>query len=265
MDDTNNPNHLLERALWDPFWLPPDVTVVDRPEVMILHCPRPVPYLNAVLRTRAAPDRIPELIAEVRTLHPTCSRWLVTDTFDNAPLAAALDRAGYGSVEHHEARAMQVDAFRPRARSAVTVRAVDSMARLHEQNAVADRAFNMSVQETDEALATALRLCTGPDARVTRYVAYDAEDQPIAGGSFTWFPDLRFCLLWGGGTIPEARGRGAYSALLTTRIQRARELGARYVGLYARSTTSSPIVERQGFQRWGEMMYWKWPDEGPGY
>ena len=265
MNDEHNPNHLLEHALWDSFWVPPDVTVVDRPEVLILHCPRPIPYLNTVLRTRAPAERIAALIAEARGLHGRCSRWIVTDTFDSRPLAEELDRADYRPAEHHEARAIQVDAFRPRPRSAVTVRAVDSMARLREQNAVADRAFDMSVPETEEALAAALAQCTAPGARMYRYVGYDDADQAIAAGGLTWYSELRFCLLWGGGTIPEARGRGAYSAVLAARIQRARELGATHVGLYARKTTSAPIVERLGFQRWGEMTYWKWPDEGPGY
>jgi hypothetical protein len=57
--------------------------------------------------------------------------------------------------------------------------------------------------------------------------------------------------------VPEARGRGAYSAVLAARAKRAAQLGLRYIGLYAIGDTSAPIVARQGFARHGAMTYWQ--------
>ena len=47
-------NEVLERTQWDFFWVPSDVTIVDRPEIAYIHCARRVVYLNQVTRTRCA-------------------------------------------------------------------------------------------------------------------------------------------------------------------------------------------------------------------
>ena len=39
----------------------------------------------------------------------------------------------------------------------------------------------------------------------------------------------------------------------------ARERGLRYVGVYAREDTSSPIVAKQGFEKVGQMIAWHRP------
>lgn len=43
----------LERSLWDLFWLPPGVHVVDRPELLYLAPDEGDDNLNTVLRVRA--------------------------------------------------------------------------------------------------------------------------------------------------------------------------------------------------------------------
>ncbi|RYE92754.1 MAG: hypothetical protein EOO75_05955, partial [Myxococcales bacterium] len=84
------PAERLERTQWDLFFLPPDVAVDERPGLLRVSCPRPVPYLNVVLRARAAPADAPALVDEVLARPgPPLQRWLVTDTFDRAPLQAA--------------------------------------------------------------------------------------------------------------------------------------------------------------------------------
>ena len=253
-----HPSLLLEQTLWDLFWIPPDITVVDRPELLAMQCPRPVPYLNMVLRTRAPAHQLPALVAEVGQLHRHCtSRWVVTDTTDTAPLTAALAAGGYEAAERHDVRAVHVDAVASRTTGNWLVRDVDSMARLREEYDVIGQAFGMGVSFTDESLAKDLELCTEPAARVHRFLAYDATDRPVATGALTVYPSLGFGLLWGGGTIPDARGRGAYAAIMAARVARARVLGVSCIGLYARVDTSSPIVARLGFARWGEMTWWK--------
>jgi hypothetical protein len=63
-------------------------------------------------------------------------------------------------------------------------------------------------------------------------------------------------MLWAGGTVPDARGAGAYTTLLAHRIELARSLGLEWIGIYAKEGTSAPIVARQGFEHVGEMHYW---------
>ena len=55
-----------------------------------------------------------------------------------------------------------------------------------------------------------------------------------------------FCGLWGGGTLPEWRGRGIYRALVGYRARLAAARGYRYLQVDA-SPQSRPILERLGF------------------
>jgi GNAT superfamily N-acetyltransferase len=58
--------------------------------------------------------------------------------------------------------------------------------------------------------------------------------------------------LWGAGTRPAFRGRGAYRALLAARIALAREHGATLALVKGRVETSGPILRRAGFTSYGE-------------
>lgn len=59
-------------------------------------------------------------------------------------------------------------------------------------------------------------------------------------------PGTDFAGLWGGGTVPEQRGRGLYRALLGFRARIAAERGHRYLQVDA-SELSRPILHRLGF------------------
>lgn len=65
----------------------------------------------------------------------------------------------------------------------------------------------------------------------------------IAGG---------FVALWGGATLAEARGKGAYRAVLAERMRFAAELGARTALVKGRISTSAPILSRAGFRHFGD-------------
>lgn len=61
-----------------------------------------------------------------------------------------------------------------------------------------------------------------------------------------------FARLWGAATLPEARGRGAYRAVLAERLRAGAERGARTALVKGRITTSAPILERSGFRHHGD-------------
>jgi hypothetical protein len=249
-----NAAETLERSQWDHFWVPPDVTVVDRPELLLYACARDTSYLNTVVRTRAPDGELPALIAEAEGHYRgRRARWLVPDTFPTAGLEAALGRSGWAETERFEVRALDVAAW-ARPPSATSV-AVTTRTALLDAYAVADAAFGRATTHTEAEIALDLAACR-EGTRVHRFVAYEA-GEPVAVGGMTAFPALGFGLLWGGGTAPGARGRGAYSAVLGARIARAKALGLTTVGLYARVETSAPIVARLGFGRFGEMRYFE--------
>ncbi len=252
-----NVDETLERTQWDFFWVPTGVTVVDRPEILYTTSAQDLKLFNQVTRTRAAAERVPALVDEVVEAHAgRHSRWLVPDTIPRAPLETALANVGYEVAAEHFACAIGVNDYQPRPSAGVTVHAVDSMERMHDWLDTAARGFGERHPGAHEGLDRQLRECTAPDARVHRVVAYDADGAPIASGSMTLFPALRFAFLWAGCTVPEARNRGAYSAVLAARIAHARTRGIDRVGLYAMTDTSAPVVLRQGFGKFGPMTYW---------
>jgi GNAT superfamily N-acetyltransferase len=65
--------------------------------------------------------------------------------------------------------------------------------------------------------------------------------------------------LWGGAVREEARGRGAYRAVLDARLRRGIERGATMALVKGRVQTSGPILRRAGFERYGEERSYRVP------
>jgi hypothetical protein len=179
----------------------------------------------------------------------------VPDTIDVEPLEAALTSGGYEPTNVHDARVIATDAFSPRP-SGVSVRRVADEETLRDCWHVADSAFGRNGDYTDDDVPVELAQCAATDARVQRFVAY-IDDRPVSSGGVNLSPELGFGFLWAGGTVPEARGRGAYSAIVAARIGCAAMRGIPFVGVYARVDSSSPIVAAQGFESVGRMAYWE--------
>ena len=250
------PHERLEQSTWDLFYVPSGVNIIDRPELLALQSKRPVDYLNAVYRTRAAAERIPALIEEVGALHRRVeSRWHVANTIDTHALETRLAAQGYAATQAHDARVVAVDSFAPKAASEVVVRRIVNEKLLRDCWKVAEVAFGTARNYTDDDAVVELGQCSAEDAQVQRFVAY-LGDRPVCSGGMSVFPSLGFALLWAGGTVPSARGRGAYSAVVAARMERAAQRDIPFVGLYAREDSSSPIVGAQGFENVGRMDYW---------
>jgi hypothetical protein len=124
---------------------------------------------------------------------------------------------------------------------------------------VCRRAFGTRTADTPTELDKLLRDCTVQNPRVYCYIARSRSGVTQSAGAMNVYPELSFAMLWAGGTIPEARGCGSYSTVVAARVHEARKLGLRWVGLYARTDTSSPIVAKQGFRHMGTMTYWLRP------
>ena len=248
----------IERAHWDVWWIPADARLVDRPEIAWLSCDRPVQYLTSVYRTRAAAGDAPRLIDEVLRSAPHGSfRWMIADTWDSAPFRAALEELGF--AEDHVGTAAVLDTSEWVASPRLPAEVVSDRQGLRDAIAVQEGGFGRDHHLTETELDAYLAGCTGPDARVRRILVRDPDGRPLSTGGLNLFPTLSFGLLWGGATLPEARGRGAYTAALDGRIRLARSLGLRWVGMYAMDHTSAPIVLGKGFSAAGRMIYLQSP------
>ena len=248
------PAERIERAHWDFWWIPEDARVTDRPEIAYLSCDRPVAYLNTVYRTRASADRVPQLVDEVlgSTEHRQF-RWMITDTWDSAPFAEALLARGFQADHDGIASVLQVDSWDASPKhSPVLVQTMDD---LLDAVTVQQGGFDRDQHLTESELEHYLHGCTAPGTRVRRIVVRDSDGTPMSTGGLNLFPELSFGLLWGGATLPDKRGRGAYTAALDGRIQLARTLGLQWVGMYAMEHTSAPIVKAHGFLPVGRMRY----------
>jgi GNAT superfamily N-acetyltransferase len=72
--------------------------------------------------------------------------------------------------------------------------------------------------------------------------------EPVCAARVDFHIGTDFASLWGGGTLPEWRGRGIYRALVSRRARLARDRGYRYLRTDA-LPTSRPILEKLGFVR----------------
>jgi hypothetical protein len=252
-----NPAERIERSQWDFFWVPDDVEICDRPEVAAIRSDRPVPHLNMVVRTRATAAQLARIVPEMREWIGTDhARWLVANTIDTSPIEAALTADGWQSAQLFEARAIRPADYRGSLASDLSVVRVETLERLRECHAITERAFEREIPVSDAQLARELEHCRDPRGRVHRFVVCRG-GRGVSSGGLNWFADLRLGFLWAGATLPDERGRGAYTALVAARMNAAEALGAEWVGLYARHDTSAPIVARQGFDDFGRMQFWK--------
>jgi GNAT superfamily N-acetyltransferase len=73
-----------------------------------------------------------------------------------------------------------------------------------------------------------------------------AGQTPVTAGRVEFHPGTDFASLWGGGTLPAWRGRGAFRSLVAHRAALASARGFRYLQVDA-SPESRPILHRLGF------------------
>lgn len=86
------------------------------------------------------------------------------------------------------------------------------------------------------------------------------EGDPIASARLYTHSESQFAGCYGGATLPEFRGRGAYRTLVIARAKEAILKGARYL-LVDALPTSRPILERMGFDAIGSTWPFEWASQ----
>lgn len=115
---------------------------------------------------------------------------------------------------------------------------VEAMLRVH------DEVFGPGT--TYPSVVEAVRTALGIHPRPIEAVLARAGDTAVSAGRVEFHEGTDFASLWGGGTLPEWRGRGVFRALVGHRAVLARDRGFRYLQVDA-LPTSRPILERMGF------------------
>jgi GNAT superfamily N-acetyltransferase len=119
--------------------------------------------------------------------------------------------------------------------------------------AVHDEVFGPGT--TYPGVIEAVRTALGMQPRPIEAVLAWAGDRAVSAGRVEFHEGTDFAGLWGGGTLPDWRGRGVFRALVGHRAVLARDRGFRYLQVDA-MPTSRPILERMGFQPLAETTPW---------
>ena len=244
----------LQQAAAQTWWLPPSASIHEDDECSY--------YEHGgsyrVVRFSPHPKR------QDACLRTICERAgaapLSFDYFSHqhgADLADRLVDFGFTPGIRYEARAIHVDAYLKVPPSGLTVIRVETLAQIKQAYATRSAVFGDGQTDTDETLERYLRNATGPAARAPQFIVQDQiTGEIVSQAGMSIYPELGVAFLFAGGTLKAGRGRGAYTALVAARIEYARSIGLEYVGLFADEHTSSPIVERHGFDCVGEMRVW---------
>jgi GNAT superfamily N-acetyltransferase len=124
----------------------------------------------------------------------------------------------------------------------VEVREVVDQAGVAVLVALHDEVFGGDHAGLGSALVAQLR--TQPPTAAA-FVAW-AGQEPVCAGRVEFHPGTDFASIWGGGTLPEWRGRGVFRSLVARRAAVAAARGFRYLQVDA-APASRPILERLGF------------------
>jgi GNAT superfamily N-acetyltransferase len=126
----------------------------------------------------------------------------------------------------------------------VTARRVESADEAEAAARIAGVAFAMPEPAIEETAALARQEFERGQRDRSTYLAF-VDGVAVARATAVHLDDA--ALLFGGATLPEARGRGAYRALVHARWHEAAARGATALVTHA-GAMSRPILERMGFE-----------------
>jgi GNAT superfamily N-acetyltransferase len=179
--------------------------------------------------------------------------WKVYGHDKPSDLAARLGKAGFEPDAPETLVAFDLRGGLPQAElpQGVALRRVADRAGLADVVAVGLRAFGEDFSHMNDEFIARVEYGT-----VLFYVAY-SEGMPVSAARLEMPRSGEFAGLFGGGTVPEHRGRGLYRALVGARAAEARARGYRYLSVDAQAT-SLPILRRLGFVPLTTVTSWTW-------
>ena len=205
---------------------------------------------NTVQRQRFALEETDDVLAEVRAhlraRGRTRTEWEIGSTAPDGLVDALLAR---GLARDREPYAVALVLTRePEPPPAdITARRVETFEEYAEASAVQWHAFEMPHDEVEDVRANLPQMW---EERVNLMHAAWLDRRIVSAG--TAAPTEHGLLLYGGATLPEARGRGGYRGVLRARWVDAAARGTPAL-ITQGGSMSRPILERLGFERVGEI------------
>jgi len=206
------------------------------------------PHFTVVQRLRLEEEGVDAAVEEIRTLIASRGRqactWEIGDSATPPDLVERLLDRGCEPDREPLAIGMVLTEPPTDMASSVTARRVESLAEYEAAIRIAHEAFEMPRTSTDEALTRAVQdfAREGDDRRT--YLAFVA-GRPVARATAQFTE--HGVVLFGGATLANARGRGAYRALVRARWDDAVAAGTPVLVTHAGSM-SLPILRSLGFR-----------------
>jgi hypothetical protein len=228
----------------------PEVGRTDLGDVVLIDRPLPYLWFAVATRVRFAPEGIDDSIARVRSWYGGRGRtefaWSLGPRHTPVDLADRLVASG-ATRDTDGLTAMVLDHEPPLGPLDVEVRTVTTFDEYRIVEEITAEAFDFSAADTaafEAASASAwAHWRTEPDRR---FLLAWHDGRPIAQGGLA-ATTAGPLILSGGATRSDARGRGAYRALVRARWDEAVRRGAPALVVQA-SPMSRPILERAGFR-----------------
>jgi len=205
---------------------------------------------NTVQRQRFPLAELDEVLAEVRAAlrerGRTRTQWEVGSSAPEGLVDALLER-GLVPDKDPYAVALVLRDEPPVIAPQLVARRIETFEEFEEANAVQWEAFGAT--EAEIAEARELLPARFRESANLRHAVWLEGELVCTGVSA---PTEHGLLLYGGATLPRARGRGAYRALIRARWDDAVALGTPAL-ITQGGSMSRPILERLGFERVGEV------------
>jgi GNAT superfamily N-acetyltransferase len=207
---------------------------------------RSEPAWNVVQRLRLTPETIDETIEHAHAILAARGRrecsWEVGSSATPADLVDQLRRRGMEDDDDPDVIGMVLSAEPPPV-AGIEGRPIRDFAEFREANAVAFAAFG-SLAPSDEPRERARYEEELAAGHQRTFVAV-LDGRIVGAGTSTYLDGA--VTLNGGSVLPEARGRGAYRALVRARWEDAAARGTPVLVTQA-GRMSAPILERTGFK-----------------
>ena len=234
-------------------WVPPNATTVETDEYLLLRMPEWFGIGLELMRfdpQRPAEEVADEALVRAREFGlPEVNCWV---KLHNDPSLDDVFRARGGVLDETLAvLALDLTDGVPDLGplDGLETRWASDLATVRDNFEVGGEVFGDDMPPEAEIRAEVERARTDALSGSGSVVAY-LDGAPVGCGGLSLVDGV--ARLWGGAVREQARGRGAYRAVLDARLRRAVERGATMALVKGRIQTSGPILRRAGFEVYGE-------------
>lgn len=173
-----------------------------------------------------------------------------TNPSDSPDLEPELIHRGAEHIDTATVFARSLDDLEVDVPPEATAEIVRTLEQTREADAINVPVWNQAPLDEEGLRVEFAELTAGLESRQLVRVLGRLDGRAVSTGGCTLIDG--FTRLWGAATLEDARGRGAYRAVLAERLRISAEFGATTALVKGRVATSAPVLSRVGFERFGE-------------